>query len=440
MAIRNNLLGGNDIQENEVEFKSADYNDTNNELVKHNVNNYRANILNTIRQLQDRTISFSADGGEWAEAYVDSTGRLNSVDSTTMQFDTNKYESITSSTEPFVIIEATSLTESDFSINDCFIGKVDTGKWLLRCTSGTDEVKRAQLLKTLFYGTDGSDPRASSSYITNLTDIKTTVDDDVGKRAHYIKLRANYPAESDNFGPVYFTGDFVNTTSNECFIWGYTYARRGVSGTAYSRLEIPTDNIIQQSSSSSAGVAVYHDNLGTETFYTVNNPANFRLSVKNRTNENRSGLNFIHAIIICDSDINNLNLDVALDLGPTSGFSTINTHTNFVVDNGINTFTSETEPFENIITHDIPSGTLPSTISTCVGSPLVADWETGADIQYKLTNANEDSGWLDVNKMESFTAFTSEPEQCVVKLIPKETDPTTGYPSIYGFGLIGDRT
>ena len=40
----------------------------------------RVSSINTIRQLQDRSIALSADGGEWAEAYNDADGRLNSVD------------------------------------------------------------------------------------------------------------------------------------------------------------------------------------------------------------------------------------------------------------------------------------------------------------------------------------------------------------------------
>jgi len=82
----------------------------------------------------------------------------------------------------------------------------------------------------------------------------------------------------------------------------------------------------------------------------------------------------------------------------------------------------------------LPSGSFSSTISTCYGTGLEADWEEGADIQYKLTNATEDTGWLTANQISSFTAFTSEPTKCIVKLIPK-TGGTAGFPSLNGFGL-----
>jgi len=213
---------------------------------------------------------------------------------------------------------------------------------------------------------------------------------------------------------------------------------------------------------------------------------------------------------------------------------------------------------EDLITHDIPSGTFSDTVSSVIGVPFLEDWETGADIQYKLqerdynsssstatfytdentSNANDvlwnltvnrkiklksitfsasstitsitidgqnatisgqvatfsspiefnnqtksmssvgnfhetitgsttdsgwtidctsspneigilsidfyeydnvkqDIGWLDsMNpspEISSFTAFTSEPNTLIVKLIPKTTSPTAGYPSIKGF-------
>jgi hypothetical protein len=66
------------------------------------VNNNNNTVLrnggrNLIRQLQDRAVDFSADGGEWAEAYTDATGRLDSVDidSAGAWFNTDAYETNT---------------------------------------------------------------------------------------------------------------------------------------------------------------------------------------------------------------------------------------------------------------------------------------------------------------------------------------------------------
>ena len=113
------------------------------------------------------------------------------------------------------------------------------------------------------------------------------------------------------------------------------------------------------------------------------------------------------------------------------------------VDIGATTASFDTNKYKfndtGLITHTIPTGTFKDNISTCIGVPKVVDYESGASVQYKLTNATEDSGWLDTNKVVNFTAFTSEPEQCIVKLVPKATSPTSGYPSISGFCVYGDK-
>jgi len=87
---------------------------------------------------------------------------------------------------------------------------------------------------------------------------------------------------------------------------------------------------------------------------------------------------------------------------------------------------------DQIITHTIPSGTFNGTVSSAILVPMIEDWEDGADIQFKYTNATEDSGWLSYSEASEFTAFTSEPTKLLVKLIPKATSPTAGYPSIKG--------
>ena len=121
--------------------------------------------LNTIRQLINRAGVWSLgtiDG--WGEAYIDADGRENSVSAASATFNSNRYEAEEDTTMPFVIIEATSISAtSDFEINDCHIIKVASGKWQLSCDTGTAAVRRAQIYKTLFYGSNGSDPRAEAT-------------------------------------------------------------------------------------------------------------------------------------------------------------------------------------------------------------------------------------------------------------------------------------
>ena len=89
------------------------------------------------------------------------------------------------------------------------------------------------------------------------------------------------------------------------------------------------------------------------------------------------------------------------------------------------------------ISMTIPTGTYSDTISSAILVPKIEDWEASADIQYKLTGTAgaEDSGWLSCGvtpAVNTFTAFTAEPDTLIVKLIPKTTSPTAGYPSING--------
>lgn len=89
------------------------------------------------------------------------------------------------------------------------------------------------------------------------------------------------------------------------------------------------------------------------------------------------------------------------------------------------------------ITMDIPTGTFSSTISEAIGVPLIEDYEDGIDIKYKLTNTgSDDSGWLDYNVVSSFTAFSNgEPDTLIVKLVPKDSNPQSGFPSLKGFSV-----
>jgi len=100
-------------------------------------------------------------------------------------------------------------------------------------------------------------------------------------------------------------------------------------------------------------------------------------------------------------------------------------------------YTDTTVYTYNVISHDIPSGTFSSTVDTLYSQVVINSWEEGDSIKVKLTNATEDSGWLDINSVESFTAFTSEPTKYLIQLNPKSSSPTSGYPSILGSAIRG---
>ena len=374
---------------------------------------------NLVRLLQNHSVDFSSEGGEWAEAYVDSDGREDSVDTgaTTAVFDTDKYSTFIETV--YVQIEASSLTTNDFSINNCLCKMIEAGKWVLYCTTGTDEVKRAQIYKTLFYGSDGTNPRASDTYITGITALKTSITRDVGKRAFYVK--ATHPANDDSCN---LTGTFADTSGNDdCSTWSYVY-NGGQYENAYSHWEVPSGTVrntadYETRTSDETGT----DTTGDET----DNPATCKLrgGQDSNVNANRVG----KAIILCVGG-----------LSWVANGSTNNSEIDFYIDNSIPLLTVGDLAEESlIITHNIPSGTFSSTISTSFGTALVEDWEEGDGIQYKLTGTGgaEDTGWLNYNEVSTFTAFTAEPDTCIVKLIPKSTNPTLGYPSVKGF-MVGE--
>jgi hypothetical protein len=80
----------------------------------------------------------------------------------------------------------------------------------------------------------------------------------------------------------------------------------------------------------------------------------------------------------------------------------------------------------------IPTGTFAADVSSTFFKSLVYKYETGASLQYKISNGSEDSGYFSDGAIGNFTAFTSEPTTLTVKLTPKSSSPTAGYPAIYG--------
>jgi hypothetical protein len=95
-----------------------------------------------------------------------------------------------------------------------------------------------------------------------------------------------------------------------------------------------------------------------------------------------------------------------------------------------------TDTREARIVHNLPTEfQIESTGS--LSTVMYDDYETGASTQYKLvdTITPAETSWLNTNQVNTHSAIT--PDQVHVKLIPKDTSPTAGYPSILGFGFKG---
>jgi hypothetical protein len=367
-----------------------------------------------IRQAKDRAVELPGDGGQFVEAYVDANGRQNSVDtgSTDATFDTDKYKAdgtgddiiyhaiptglfsptisssfltfdpedwesganiqykLTNDIGPHVEIEASSISSvSDFEINDCAIYEVSSGKWLLWATSGTDEEKRAKIYKTLFYGTNGTNPRASSTYITSITALRTTVSRDVDKKAFYVD------AASTTTSGCSATWNFSNTTTNnDCSLWS-VLSGQTVGGADIIVLEFPTGTKVLDRFNDSSDIG--EDTSSDEQ----NNPADVYWD-----GGAAGDPKYADFFVLCEG---------GLSLNTSSNVT--QTITDFNTDNSIPAFTA-------------------STVTT-----------------------GDDSGWLTANEIVSFTDFSFPPLELQVKLIPKSTSPTAGYPAIRGVYLHGTR-
>jgi hypothetical protein len=393
-----------------------------------------------IAQLQDRAVTPSSDGGQFVDAYTDATSQNNSVTvaNTSAVFDTDKYKAITSSTEPLIIIEATSISAvADFAINDCQIMEVSSGTWQLICDTGTDEVKRAQIYKTLFYGSDGTNPRATSTYITGITALKTSVARDVGKKA-YLAIGDGGPAGAGTAQIDTATVDitFNDTTNNTDFSsWSKCVNVELLTSndaTGGARWEVPSATLLNGGFSNSSTSS---DETGTDlTADELDNPATAQLDVRTQGSSTASGgqqgdgwAYFLYA--------------GTLSVTPsTSGTGSPSTSTtDFNIAESVPAMTATTEDVSSFVEHVIPAGTFISTLSTAFMTFKADDWESGADVQFKLTNATEDTGWLDTNETVTFTALTAEPDNLIVNVIPKTTSPTANYPSINGVALYGDK-
>ena len=159
--------------------------------------------------------------------------------------------------------------EDDFEINNCKISKdVENNIWRLWCHTGTTEVQKAQIMKTLFYGTDGSNPRASATYITSITEIKTPESDDVGKRA-YLEGGTSSNATND-------TGTFASTSGNEK-VNSWSYCGVSAYDSNQARWEMPSGTTLNFAANPNP---LESDETGTNTSAdNLDNPASCQLDM-----------------------------------------------------------------------------------------------------------------------------------------------------------------
>lgn len=353
---------------------------------------HRQNGYNTVRQLVDRNIDLGYK--EYGEAYTSAGGRKGSVvtGETTATFDTNKYKTYSTTETVYVIIEATSVTGS-FAINNCVLTKIATNRWILTCTTGTDEVKRAQIYKTLFYGTNGSDARASATYMTGVTSLRTSVTKDIGKTAYYVSGSITYNTGSAAPDGRY-TWTFGGASGNNVSSWSRVATE--TTGNFNIEWRIPDANVRNSKTGTDSG-ATDHFGVDRETDEN-NNPSNFSVrvwSTQNPMTVNRTA-NF-RVLILSESDFGSPSVS-----GTSFSSASNDKVTYYELQEIIENLA------DNIITHKIPLGQFPVGASSMRVTPfiLLSEWEDGADVEWKLKTFTGPYVIIEATSISSFSDFS----------------------------------
>jgi hypothetical protein len=200
----------------------------------------------------------------------------------------------------FIVIEATDNNTATWAgANNCILFKISSGKWILVSSSADAEVQRAELIKTLFYGSNNTfgwagatitpETTALITQFSDITALKTSYSDDVGRRIIFARCRETAYAAGT------YTGTFADTTTNTaCSSWSLVSS--GIQGANLSQWEIPSGTV---KNTQAVGTS---NELGTDTTADeVNNPATCQLEA--RGGNSSSAFGYIHVLIACKGAI-----------------------------------------------------------------------------------------------------------------------------------------
>jgi len=403
---------------------------------------------NHVRTLIDRSTIYGKDLTDiWGEAYTDSSGRNDSVNSSTTAFITNGIALHNINLVSSLVYDSVSLSYSaqDTSAVAMFMSKDGTHLYMQGATG--DKVYEYSLSTPYLLSTASYTTRNISVSAYASSGASITFSDDGAKMyllPGYIDSVEVFTLSTPwNISTVTHTAtvNLPNTVSGLKFNTAGTKMFVTVGGTPDSLreyiLSTPWDistltlsaeysvvgaDIIDAFDISDDGHTVILQNYvgGVATYYQLFLPTPFRLH-----NVIQLSQVFTHptasdsTVSLCLRDTFSNKMFIHLKSAKTTYAYTIN---KFVTSALVDT----------LIYHTIPTGTFSSTIKSAYFKTLVANTETGASIQYKLTNASEDSGYANDGELLSFNAFTSEPTQLVLTLSCNSTTSNYEYPTIYG--------
>ena len=168
---------------------------------------------------------------------------------------------------------------SALAINNCLtkeMSRTSTSRvYRMYCTAGTAGVKRAQILKTLFYGTNGADYKVTG--ITGLTALKTSLSTDVGAKFQ-IAIWTGTGGGLNGVG--HKTATFSDTSTNVVHSWSYLADTDNQNQVSY-QMPKGTDGYNPTNVLNTCGVGP-SDETGTDTSAeNKNQPANYGFTFYN---------------------------------------------------------------------------------------------------------------------------------------------------------------
>lgn len=208
----------------------------------------------------------------------------------------------------YVLISADNITTTGFTGLGHTVEELEDGLWKIT-TNGSYEVQRSKIMKALFYGSDGTNPRITSDYITNLTAVYSS---DVRDKNHYAYYARAYDVET-NADPsnYYLYLNFTDTTTNyNVSAWTYLSASQVAAGCSGDSL-----NLYSQMTSTFNSVSidcVTTSAVSDETqlaSYTVNNPTYFRYYYDDNSDRTTTGI--MRGFILSSSNfsVQNIGMD-----------------------------------------------------------------------------------------------------------------------------------
>ena len=287
----------------------------------------------------------------------------------------------------YIIIEADDDTVS-WTSNDTLLVKIGSGKWLLYGTTGTDAVKRAQIHKSLWYGTDGTNQLILD--FANVTAMKTSHADDVGKQGYYATWEYTGGTGGDLQYNGTYTGTFADTSTNtDCSSWSRCRVDGGPSITKISTWEIP-EGTTRNTVSSSDTLEI--DELGTDTEADeVDNPADCQMqqrAMRANSGGNRRAQQW--TVVLCNGNVTWAKAGDVADV--TDAYSNVD----FLADNSIPVFTATA-------TADTEDATLifkDTVTSTNNAIPVINSTIDATSSQVISVSANGGSAYTVVNNAE----------------------------------------